>query len=132
VAQVERLQIGNALDMKELPIGSLTRVGDLLYTYGMISVSPETGEVLEGDVKSQTRRVMENLKLALESGGSSFEHVVMVTIFLANIREDFDAFNEVYADYFPVDAPTRYCVGATLAWPELLVEIQMVAALPDS
>ena len=73
---------------------------------------------------------LENLKTVLAAAGTSLANVVKVNVYLADIN-DFKAMNTVYRQYFPEDQPARSTVGAPLARPELLVEIEMVALLPD-
>jgi enamine deaminase RidA (YjgF/YER057c/UK114 family) len=100
-----------------------------VYTNGVVSNDPETGELVAGDVRVQTRQVLENLKRGLEKAGTSFENVVMVHAFLKDMK-DWPAYHEVYLRYFPEHTPPpRYTVQAELASPELLVEIHMTAVV---
>ena len=94
--------------------------------------TPETGAVVEGDIRVQTRRVLETLRDGLERAGTGFDHVVLVQSFIKNM-DDWPAYHEVYLEFFDEHRPPpRYTVTADLAAPELLIEIQMIAAVPDA
>ncbi|MBS36014.1 MAG: hypothetical protein CMO26_08835 [Thiotrichales bacterium] len=112
-----------------VPTVAVAKAGGLVFTNGVVSNDPETGELVTGDIRVQTRRVLDNLKIGLEKAGTSFDNVVMVHAFLKNMT-DWPAYHEVYIEYFPEHAPPpRYTVQAEMAAPELLVEIHMTAAL---
>ena len=138
MAKIERFyigpQIGLAATKSEssgggVPTVAVAKVGNLVYTNGVVSNDPETGALVAGDIRVQTRRVLENLKLGLERAGTSFENVVMVHAFLKDMA-DWPAYHEVYLEYFPEHTPPpRYTVRAELASPELLVEIHMTAVV---
>ena len=133
MSKPQQITLPGALDVRRnhLPIGPGTVYNNMLYTYGMISIDPKTGEIIGDTVQEQTKVVLDNLRIVAESAGTSFDNIVMVHIFLADIRADYDAFNEAFAAYFPVP-PTRYCVGATIAFPAAKVEFQMIIAMPDA
>src|SRR5512137_2357845 len=77
------------------PYSHAVRIGDLLFCSGQIPLDPATGQLEAGDIRAQTRRVLENIRLILEDQGLSFVHVVKSTVFLTNLG-DFGAMNEVY------------------------------------
>jgi len=105
------------------------RLGNLLFTSGAVG-SDINGKVPE-DIRAQTRNVFENLKAVLAAAGSGLDKVLKVTVFLTDMR-DFQAMNEVYRTYFSGDLPARSTVGVSaLARPELHVEIEMIAHVPD-
>jgi 2-iminobutanoate/2-iminopropanoate deaminase len=108
------------------PYVQAVRVGDLIYTAGQIPLDPSTGNLVEGDIAAQTRRVLENLKAVLEAGGSSLDRVVKATVFLKNIK-DFAAMNEVYAEYLGAAKPARSTVAVADLPRGALVEIDLVA-----
>src|SRR5438067_7778999 len=93
------------------PYSQAVVAGDLVFTSGQIPLDPATGEMVKGDVKEQTRRVLENLKAVLGAAGSSLERVTKATVFLADMG-DFAAFNEAYAEYFDSHKPARSTVQA--------------------
>ena len=88
------------------PYNHAVRVGDMLYCAGQIPLDPATGNLLPGDIKAQTERVLENVKLILDDQKLSFTNVVKTTVFLTSLA-DFAAMNEVYAKYFTIDFPAR-------------------------
>jgi 2-iminobutanoate/2-iminopropanoate deaminase len=105
------------------------RVGDLVFTSGEVAVDPQSGEAVPGDVKVQTARILDNLKLILATAGTSLDNAVKVTVYLRN-WDDFDAFNEVYRTYFPADPPGRTTTQAGRLGRQFLIEIEMIAAMP--
>jgi 2-iminobutanoate/2-iminopropanoate deaminase len=82
------------------------RVGELIFMSGMIAVNPETGEREHGTVTSETRRIFENLKLILESAGSSLDKVVQVRAMIYD-RIEYDVLNRIYRQYLPNAPPAR-------------------------
>ncbi|MEM2913760.1 MAG: Rid family detoxifying hydrolase [Candidatus Bathyarchaeia archaeon] len=105
--------------------------GDLLFISGIGPHDPETGRVVEGGIREQTRRVMESMKAMLEEAGSSLENVLKCTVFLTDMN-NYDEMNEVYGSYFKVP-PARTCVQVSkLPRPgeNVLVEIDAIAYKP--
>jgi 2-iminobutanoate/2-iminopropanoate deaminase len=99
--------------------------GGFIFTSGQIPLSPESGEVAGGDIKTQTHQVIKNLKAVLEAGGSSLEKVIKTTCFLSDMA-NFAAFNEVYAQYF-TGKPARSTVAVKQLPRDVLVEVEAVA-----
>lgn len=95
-----------------------------VFVAGQGPVNPETNELELGDIQSQTRRTLENIRAILDASGSSLGDVVRVGVFLAEIS-DFAAMNEVYKKFFPHDPPARTTVGAQL--PKIGIEIDCIA-----
>jgi 2-iminobutanoate/2-iminopropanoate deaminase len=108
------------------PYEQAIKVGEFVYASGQIPLDPQTGNVVEGDIKTQTRRAMENLKAVLEAAGSSLVRVVKTTVFLKNIG-DFAAMNEVYAEYLGAAKPARSTVAVADLPRGALVEIDLIA-----
>jgi len=98
----------------------------LLFTAGQIPIDPATGELVQGDIQAQTRRVLENLKSVLEAGGASLRAVVKTTVFLQDMK-DFVPMNEVYSEYFRDAPPARTAVEVSRLPREAKVEIEAVA-----
>lgn len=96
-----------------------------LFTSGQIAINPQNNEFIGGEIKEQTKRVIENLAAVLKEAGFDFEDVVKTTCFLKNM-EDFGAFNEIYGEYF-TSKPARSCVAAKELPKGALVEIELVA-----
>src|ERR1700747_1169568 len=86
------------------PYNLAGRIGDLLFCAGQIPIDPATGNLVAGDIRVQTERVLENVKAILEDQKLSFSNVVKSTVFMTNLA-DFAGMNEVYAKYFATDFP---------------------------
>ena len=110
------------------PYSQAIVAGSLLFCSGQISLDPASGQVVEGDVAAQTRRVLDNLGAILEAAGVSFDAVVKTTVFLADMTE-FAAMNEVYGQYFGAPAPARSTVQVARLPRDVRVEIEAVAQL---
>ena len=93
---------------------------------GQIPLDPATGQIVDGDITAQTMRVLENIKAVLEGSGSSLNRVVKTTVYLTDMRE-FAKMNEVYAGYFPQDAPARATIEAARLPRDVRVEIDCIA-----
>lgn len=109
------------------PYSQAISVNGLLFTSGQIPLIPETGEMLLGDIRAQTERVMQNLGAVLSAGKASFDSIIKTTCFLADIK-DFAAFNEIYAKYIS-SAPARSCVAVKDLPRGALVEVEAVAEI---
>lgn len=103
--------------------------GGLLFTSGQIAIRPESGQVEAGTIEGQTEQVMKNLKALLEAAGTSFDKVVKTTCFLHDMA-DFAAFNAIYEQYF-VSRPARSCVAAKQLPKNVLVEVELIAAVEE-
>lgn len=98
----------------------------LIFVSGQIPLDPKTGLIVEGDIKVQTKRAMENVIAILESADATIDNVVKVTVYLTDIK-DFTAFNEVYATYFTTNMPARSCVGVASLPKGASLEIDVIA-----
>lgn len=98
----------------------------LLFTAGQIALDPLSGVIVEGGIREQTLRVMENLRAILEAAGSGFDRVVKTTVFLADMGE-FTAMNEVYGTYFKESPPARSTVQVSRLPRDVRVEIEVIA-----
>ncbi len=96
-----------------------------MYTAGQIALVPSTGEIISGDIKAQTKQVLENLSAILEAAGSDLAHVVKTTVFLKDMKE-FAAMSEVYGKYFQNDPPARSTVEVARLPKDARVEIELV------
>lgn len=108
------------------PYEQAVKVGDFVYASGQIPLDPKTGNLIEGGIAVQTRRVMENLRAVVEAAGSSLERVVKTTVFLKDIG-DFAAMNEVYGEYLSKSKPARSTVAVADLPRGALVEIDLIA-----
>ncbi len=108
------------------PYSQAIKTGQLLFLSGQVPLDPATGQIVQGDIPAQTRRVMENLGAVLKAGGLSFANVVRTTIFLADM-DDFGKVNEVYGSYFSAPYPARATVQVARLPKDARVEIDAVA-----
>ena len=109
------------------PLGPYSQAivaGDFVFVAGQGPINPATNEMELGDIRSETRRTLENIRAILEASGSSLRNVVRVGVFLADLN-DFAAMNEVYKKFFTVDPPARTTVGVQL--PKIKIEIDCIA-----
>ena len=113
--------------MAGVPLSGAVRAGDYVHVSGQLPFGPD-GKLIDGDAGEQTRAVMERIKSLLEEAGASMEQVVKCTCWLVNVI-DFQAFNAVYAEYFPTDPPARATVRAELML-DALVEVDAIAYSP--
>ncbi len=110
------------------PYSQAIRAGDFLFVSGQIPLDPVTGTRVEGDVRVQTGRVLENLRGILQAAGASPDQVVKTTVYLSDMA-DFPAMNEVYATFFTAAAPARATVQVSRLPRDVRVEIDAVAYL---
>ena len=110
------------------PYSPAVKVGNLLFLSGSIPLDPLSGQLVEGGIKEQTTRVLENVKALLEAAGASFDHVVRTTVFMVDLGE-FAAMNEIYATYFRSPYPARSTVQVTKLPRDVRVEIDVIAVL---
>jgi 2-iminobutanoate/2-iminopropanoate deaminase len=103
----------------------------LLFTAGQVALDPASMQVVEGDVVTQTEQVLRNLGAVLASAGASWADVVKTTVFLTDMR-DFPRMNEVYARAMGDARPARSTVQVSGLPRGVLVEIDLIAALPTS
>ena len=108
------------------PYNHAVRFGDLLFCAGQIPLDPATGNLVTGDIKAQTERVLENVKAILDDQKLTFANVVKSTVFLTNLA-DFAGMNEVYAKYFTADLPARSTIQVPALPRAANVEIEVIA-----
>jgi len=109
------------------------RVGNLYFSSGLTGVRPEARKdalAFGGDIKEQTRTILEQHKKNLEAMGSSLDNVLKVTALLADVKTEKNAFNQAYAEFFTKDAPARSAYGAEFPYTATRVEIELVAWVP--
>jgi 2-iminobutanoate/2-iminopropanoate deaminase len=110
------------------PYSQAVKSGNLVFTAGQIALDPETGQMVGGGIKEQTRQVFANLKAVLDAAGTSLENVIKTTVFIVDMGK-FGDVNEVYAGYFSGDFPARSCVEVAGLPKDAQVEIEVVAVL---
>jgi 2-iminobutanoate/2-iminopropanoate deaminase len=114
------------------PYSPAVRAGDTIYVSGQVPVNPVTGELVTGDVQAETRQVLTNIRGILASCGGTLADVVRCTVYLTDAA-DFNAMNEVYAEFFGETKPARTTiVAAALPVPGAKVEIDAIAFQPGA
>ena len=111
------------------PYSHGVKIGNLIFTAGTGPFDSE-GKLIEGDIKDQTRQVLENLKDIIETGGGTLSDIVQVQIWIVS-WDDYPGMNEVYREYFPIDPPPRATIQVAGLWGGLLVEIMVTAVRPE-
>jgi 2-iminobutanoate/2-iminopropanoate deaminase len=101
----------------------------MVFCSGQVAVDPTTNQLIEGDVRTQTRRALLNLDAVLKAAGSGLQHVVKVNIFLAHFS-DWAAMNEVYSEFFSDPLPARSAIEAGALPRNVLVEVECTALIP--
>lgn len=113
------------------PYSQAVIANGLLFTAGQVALDPVSMQVVEGDIVAQTEQVLRNLDAVLASAGASWSDVVKTTVFLTDMR-DFARMNEVYARAMGDARPARSTVQVSGLPRGVLVEIELIAALPTS
>lgn len=108
------------------PYSQAVEAGGFVFVSGQIPLDPKTGTVIQGDVKIQTKRVLDNAKAILAAAGCTFGRLVKTTIYLKSM-DDFAAVNETYGEYFPADPPARATVEVSRLPKEVRVEMDFIA-----
>ncbi len=108
------------------PYSQAIRFNELVFVSGQIPIDPESGKVIKGNIKEQTKQVLDNLKNILQAGGSSLQNVVRTTIFLSNM-DDYAMVNETYAQYFESSPPSRSTVQVSRLPRDVHIEIDAIA-----
>lgn len=108
------------------PYSQAVVANGFVYTAGQIALDPRTGQLVPGDIRIQTRRVMDNVKAVLEAAGSSLDKVVKTTVFLRDMN-DFGIMNEIYGSYFREEPPARSAIQVAKLPRDAAVEIETVA-----
>lgn len=111
------------------PIGPYSQAvwaGDTLFVSGQIALDPASGELIQGNIETETKAVLNNVKAILDKAGIGFSNIVKTSIFLKNM-DDFVAVNAVYASYFTSDFPARETVQVSKLPKDVNVEISVIA-----
>jgi len=121
----DRIQTDNA--PKAIgPYSQAIKANGVVYASGQIPLDPKTMQIVEGGIREQTERVMNNLRAVLEAAGSSLDRVVKTTVFLADLG-DFTEMNEVYGRFFGEIPPARSTVQVSRLPRDVRIEIDVIA-----
>ena len=107
------------------PYSQAVQFGNLLFVSGQIALDPKTGELVGGDIETQTRQVLENIKAIIEGAGLTLQNVLKCSCFLNNM-ENFVKFNSVYDSYFKASLPARETVEVSRLPKDVLVEVSAI------
>ena len=110
------------------PYSQAVKVGNLLFTSGMIPIDPATNTLVEGGIEIQAERALENVKALLEASGTSLDKVVKTVVFIKDMN-DFAKVNEIYAKYFTENFPARSCVEVARLPKDVLIEMEAIAEI---
>ncbi|HOJ92258.1 MAG TPA: RidA family protein [Dictyoglomaceae bacterium] len=110
------------------PYSQGVKVGNMLFISGQIPLDPVTGNIVEGDIKEQTKRVLENLKGIIESVGANLSNVVKTTVFMVDLSE-FSQMNDIYKEYFAENSPARTTVQVSGLPRSAKIEIEAIVIL---
>ena len=110
------------------PYSQAVRFNNLLFVSGQIPIEPKSGAILTGNIKEQTKQILENLNSILTAGESSLNNVLRTTIFLTNL-EDYAAVNEVYTQFFEESQPARSTVQVSKLPMDVQIEIDAIAGI---
>lgn len=110
------------------PYSQAIKAGNILYCSGQIPLVPETGVIVDGDIKAQATQSLENVKAVLAEAGANFTNVVKTTVYIVDMA-DFGPVNEVYAEYFGDHKPARSCVAVKELPKGAKVEVEVLAVL---
>lgn len=113
----------------EMPLTHAVRAGDYVYIAGQIAQRPD-GTLVTNDFAAETRAVLDNVKAGVEAAGGTLQDVAKTTVFLLNATL-FEPMNAVYREYFSEPFPARSTVVAPLSNPDLRIEIEAVAYIPQ-
>jgi 2-iminobutanoate/2-iminopropanoate deaminase len=127
IVEVPGFAMPNSPDGKPVvPISMATKAGGFIYVSGIPPINRETGEFELLNIKDQTRRSIENIKYILETAGSSLENILKITIFCSNSGY-FSQVNDIYREYFNLDAPARTFVTVGSWMMPFDIEIECIA-----
>ena len=110
----------------QAPYCHAARAGNFLFVTGQVAADPDTGEYVFGDIETETRRVMDNLTIVLETAGFGLQDVVSARAFLTDFDE-YETFNRVYTEYMGEFLPTRTTIGVVALAAGARVEVDLVA-----
>jgi 2-iminobutanoate/2-iminopropanoate deaminase len=116
------------LERWKAPTSAVVRHGDTVYVSGLPPFDPETGEVVDAPIERQTELVLSQMKLCVETAGSSLENALKCNVYCTSVKH-FAVVNEIYKRFFPTSPPARIFV-AVPAWPgHFDIEIDCIAAV---
>ena len=116
------------LEKYKAPTTTVTKHGDTIYITGAPPFDPETGEIFRGNIERQTELVLNQMKLCVETAGSSLENILKVNVYVTSV-DMFPAVNDVYRRFFPKDPPARIFINAPCGDGSFDIEVDCIAAV---
>ena len=110
------------------PYSACTKSGNLVFVSGMVSLNAKGEIVGRGDIREQTKQVLDNVQAVIEAAGAKMSDIAKTTVFITDLA-NLVAYNEVYKTYFPNDPPARATVKADLVNKDFLIEIDAFAVI---
>lgn len=111
-----------------LPISQATIHDESVYVSGQVGLDPETNSMVDGGIREQTKQTMRNIEAILDAAGTSIDDIIKTTVFVEDM-DDFEAVNDVYAEFVSEPYPARSAVEVGELAMEFDVEIEVIAAL---
>ncbi len=108
------------------PYSQAVEAGGFIFCSGQIPLDPQTNQLIQGDISSQTIRILDNLEAVLKAAGSSLDRALKLTVYLTNLS-DFDRLNQVLAERFPLAPPARAVVQVSALPKNAAVEMDLIA-----
>ncbi len=129
VKEVIRIEpLSSYIERVKAPVSVVTRHNGTIYVSGLPPFDPKTGEIAQGPIERQAELVLEQLKLCVETAGSSLENVLKCNVYCTS-PDKFAAVNAIYARYFPSDPPARIFVCVPVWFGPFDIEIDCIAAV---
>ncbi len=114
------------------PFNHVVKAGNFLFLSSQLAAGLKDHKIIGGDIKEQTRKALENIKLLCDSSGTSMNNIVKVVVYMKDVKKDFDAMNGIYREYFKDgEEPARVTVQALSPIDKIDIEIEATAVLPD-
>jgi len=108
------------------PYSPALKIGNQIFVSGQLPMDPQTGEIVEGGIETQTKQSLQNLKTVLKPYSIDFSNIVKVTIFLKDM-DNFPRVNEIYSQYFDSQFPARSCIEVSRLPKDAQIEIEAIA-----
>lgn len=109
------------------PYSQATEINGMLFISGQVPIDPETGNIVEGGIREQTKQVMKNIGAILKAAGYTFDDVVKSTCLLGDMN-NFAEMNDVYSSFYPTNPPARAAYGVVKLPLGVMIEIETIAA----